>query len=124
MPPHLCMIFPASKYPDALEVSKKYPKELLAFGFYTGDDLEECQLICKSTEKYEQGPKQDSDKIIMKVAKRTSHLLLALTTLDPMYVSHNTNEGVKECAKIFNESFEAHEDFEEAENKSEVPIMK
>lgn len=112
------MIFPASKYPDALEVCKNYPKELLAFGFYTGDDLEDCQLVCKTTDKYEQGSKQDSDKIVMKIAKRTSHLLLALTTLDPLYVSHNTDEGVKECAKIFDENFEAHDDYEEAEIKS------
>lgn len=112
------MMFPASKYSDALEVCKKYPKELLAFGFFTGDGLEDCQLVCKSTDKYEQGSKQDSDKIVMKVAKRTSHLLLALTTLDPLYVSHNIDEGVMECAIIFNESFEAHEDNEEAENKS------
>lgn len=106
------MIIPASKHADALNLCKNYPKDLLEFGFFSGEDVEDYQLICKTTEKYEQGEKQDSDMFVMKVAKRTSHLSLALLALDPLYVSHNTSEGAKECSAIFNENFYAHDDVE------------
>lgn len=119
-PPHLCMMFPASKQKEVLKVCNDFPKELLALGFFTSPDLRECKLICKTIEKYEKEPQNNTDTIILKVAKRTSHFSLALVTLNPIYVSHNIEKGIEECAQIFDESFEEANDEDEedaAENE-------
>lgn len=111
------MVFPASKYPEIFEVCEIFPKELLDYGFFTDDNQDNFELICKTSEKYEQLPNNDNDKIIMKVAKRTSHFTLALTTMNPLYVSHNVVEGERECSEIFNENFYATQDVIEASDK-------
>lgn len=113
------VIFPASQSSEVLELSEYYPKELLDFGFFTDDNQNNFELICKTSEKYAQLANNDNDKIILKVAKRTSHLTLALTTMNPLYVSHNVLEGEKECSEIFNENFYAAEDVVEANDKDE-----
>lgn len=109
------MILPASKHQDVQQLYSKYPQQILALGFCEGDNVSDCKLICKTFEKFEQLPKTQTERIVMKVAKQTSHLALELTTLSPLYVSQNTQEGAKECALIFNESFYAKGDFDESE---------
>lgn len=110
-PPHLCMILPSSRHQEVFELCNDYPRDILAVGFFKSENVNECKLICKTPEKFEQIKKKEgNEKIIMKVAKRTSHFALALTTLSPLYVSQNTSEGAEECAKIFNEHFYETED--------------
>lgn len=104
------MILSTVKRHEIFKLCTNFSRELLAFGFFESDKLDECKIICKTNEKYEQLPKNVDDRIIMKVAKRTSHFCLALTTMSPIYVSQNTTEGAVECAKIFNENFYAIED--------------
>lgn len=70
------MIFKASKHQEILEVCESFPKELLDLGFFADDNKNNFELVCKTREKYEQLPNNDNDKIIMKVAKRTSHFAL------------------------------------------------
>jgi len=121
-PPHLCMIFPAANRHEIFEICKDYPeKDLLAFGYFTaeGDEFDEHKLICKTTEKFESLPIDGDERIIMKVAKRTSHMVLALTLAGPLYMSMNEKEGAKECAVIFDQQFQAANDVQEAEEMHE-----
>lgn len=112
------MIFPASKHKEIFKLSQDYQKELLAFGFFTSSNLNNCELICKTKEKYEKLGSKDTESIILKVAKKTSLFSLALTSVSPIYVSHNTEKGAEECAKIFDEKFyEATDEDEEEPGK-------
>lgn len=103
------MIFPASAYAEILEVSEKFPKELLSYGFFNGSSVRDCEFVCKTVAKYEELPKKPA-KIFLKVAKRTSHFVLTLACMNPQYVSHSPEKGAAECAAIFNDEFRAHVD--------------
>jgi hypothetical protein len=46
----------------------------------------------------------------MKVAHRTDHFVLALTTMNILYISQDTTSGKEECKVIFNEAFMEIED--------------
>lgn len=106
------MTFPASRRIEFLEIAKDFESDLLAYGFFTGGSLDDCKLICKTPETYNQLQPNDSEMIIVKVAKRTSHFALALTAIDPTHVSHDTKKGAEECQIVFNESFYEMEDEE------------
>ncbi|CAO1419153.1 unnamed protein product [Diamesa serratosioi] len=109
-PPHLCISLPAAKRDEIFEVCDNYKGYLLDSGYFKGDNLEDSQLICKTTKKYEQIDQSSNDQLILKVSKKTSHLALALTTMNPTYVSLNTVDGEKECAMIFNHEFKEVKD--------------
>ena len=78
--------------------------------FFTSGDLDDCELICKTPQKYEEFSEKGSDRIIMKVARQTSSLELTLSTMTPLYVSQNPTQGAQECSLIFNEKFNATQD--------------
>lgn len=101
------MVLPASYYADILDISaKKFPKELLEFGFFNGSRLSDMKLVCKEPKEYED-LKKKPEKIVLKVAERTEHFSLALMSLDVQYVSHNTKKGAIDCALVFDEAFYA-----------------
>lgn len=62
--------------------------------------------------------------MVLKVAKRTSNTLLALTSQGPCYVSLNTVEGELDCKQFFPEGYkntsEGDEDGEEEEEEEEL----
>lgn len=109
-PEHLLIAFQASKRKEIFELCQDFPKELLAFGFFSSADFKTTKLICKTLERYEQLPQHDTDRILMKVALRTDHFTLALTTMNILYVSQDTMSGEKECKIVFDEVFMATED--------------
>ncbi len=55
---------------------------------------------------------------MIKLSVKTEHALLALIQLEPLYVSLNSREGRKDCAKVFNEHYENFEE-ESHEPKAE-----
>lgn len=112
------MIFPASTRHEFLTIVEEFQKDVLAVGFFTSTDLNDSKLICKTAEKYEETIMRESDRIIAKVSKQTSKLELALSALNPLYVSQNTTKGHKECSLIFNEDFDAAEDILEKKHMS------
>lgn len=61
--------------------------------------------------------------MVLKVSKKTSHTLLALTSQVPCYVSMNTVEGELDCRKFFPDGYkmssETGEDEEQEEDESE-----
>ena len=90
-------------------MSKNFPKDILAFGFFTGSNLNDMKLVCKTVAKYDEQQKKP-EKLILKVAEVTCNSSLALAMLYPSYVSFNTTKGEEECAKVFNEAFYAPEE--------------
>lgn len=62
------------------------------------------------------------DKFIIKVAKQTSNVLLALTGLGPCYLSRNTITGKDECAVIFPKGYCCDE--EERQEEATGPAEK
>lgn len=105
------MVIPAKKYEQAFEIIRNFPKnEILALGYFTGDDFESYKLICKITEFYEKYQDKDgNDKLILKIAYE-SQLPLALSPFGPLYLSLTPEDGAEDSAKIFNEKFEIHQD--------------
>lgn len=87
-----------------------FEKELLAFGFFSSGDFKTAKLICKTPQRYEQLPQHDTDRILMKVAHKTDHFVLALTTMNILYVSQDTKSGKEECKVIFNDVFMESQD--------------
>lgn len=110
--PHVCMILPAKKYEQIFEICQNYPKnDLLAFGFFEGENFDDYKLICKTIECYEHQPKKKgNDKLIMNIARKTSQLMLALSTMGPIHVSLTHDDAREECSKVFNEEFDTHKD--------------
>lgn len=106
------MTLPAKKYEEAFEICQNYPKsDLLTFGYFEGNEFENLKLICKATEFYEKYPKKKgSDKLIMKLAKKTSQLTLALSSLGPIHVSLTFDDAREECSMVFNEDFDLYKD--------------
>jgi hypothetical protein len=49
------------------------------------------------------------DKLVIKVAKTTSHCTLALASMGPYYISQNTVVGKLECESYFPENYNAVE---------------
>lgn len=113
------MVIPAKKYEQAFEVIPNFPKnEIIAFGFFTGDDFESYKLFCKTTEFYEKYQNKDgNEKLIFKIAYE-SRLPLALSPFEPLYLSLTPEDGARDSAKIFNEKFEEHKDLIEAKKNS------
>lgn len=114
------MAFLATKRHEIFELCKDYPKELLAYGFFTSADIHATKLICKTQERYnklDDAIKLESDRILMKVALRTDHFMLALTAMHIVYVSLNALVGAEECKVIFDEEFMAMEDPNEDEEE-------
>lgn len=103
------MVFPAAQYADILETCKNFPKELLEFGFFNGNELSDMRLVCKKPKEYEALQKKP-EKMVLKVAKRSSHFSLALVSMDVQYVSFNPERGAVDCAIVFNEAFHAKKD--------------
>lgn len=105
------MIIPATKFEQVFEIIQNFPKtDLMAFGFFSGDNCDNYKLLCKSPECYAKYQKQQStDLIIMKITA-TSQLPLALSPFGPIHLSLTPEDGAEECLKIFNEVFEAHQD--------------
>lgn len=104
------MILPASNRADIFALIDENKKQILAHGFFTSEKFDNCELICKTLQKYEELPQNESDRIFLKVAMETDSMELALSTMNPVYVSYNTAKGSKECQLIFNEDFNEAED--------------
>jgi hypothetical protein len=81
------------------------------------------KLLCKTTEMFENLTTTGNEKIVMKVSRRTSHFMLALSLMDPVYCSLSLDDGKEDCLKIFNDEFNAHEDTidaDEGEDNNEL----
>lgn len=86
----------------------------MAYGYFTSGDPKTAELIAKKTERYVRLKPNVNDKLILKVAKATSHAMLALTAVGPCYISQNAVEGQEECALLFPPNYDNIEEEAEA----------
>lgn len=83
----------------------------MAFGFFKGDDFDNFQLLCRTTEYYDKLPnKKNSDKIILKILNEDEKMLLELASLAPLYVSLSHENAIKDSESIFHREFWKHVD--------------
>nr|XP_029731748.1 uncharacterized protein LOC115268001 [Aedes albopictus] len=113
-PPHICIVFDAYKKRDVFEVITKFNRDVMAYGYFTSGDPKTAELIAKKTERYVRLKPNVNDKLILKVAKATSHAMLALTAVGPCYISQNAVEGQEECALLFPPNYDNIEEEAEA----------
>ncbi|KAH8304238.1 hypothetical protein KR059_004672, partial [Drosophila kikkawai] len=108
--PHIIMAFDASKRKEILNVVERHKDEVPLYGYFSSADPEDTELIANSTEKYEAGPHMDSDKIVLKVNKVQSYMMLSLVYYGPSYVSPNVTVGKDEALKFFPEDYKPQEE--------------
>lgn len=53
VPPHVAMAYDAFKAKDVLEVSNRFPGEVMASGFFTSHIVGDAQLIAKTLDKFD-----------------------------------------------------------------------
>ncbi|XP_055907207.1 uncharacterized protein LOC129942355 [Eupeodes corollae] len=123
-PPHVIMAFDAYKKKDIFEIVQKNKNDVLLYGFFTSDNPDKATLIANSLAKYDAKPPQISDKLVLKVAKRTSHTMLEFGVYGPSYVSANTVVGKEEALKLFPEGYVNVETPEEEEPEVEEETTK
>ncbi|XP_055854560.1 uncharacterized protein LOC129918196 [Episyrphus balteatus] len=123
-PPHIVMAFDAYKKKDIFEIVEKNKENVLLYGFFTNDNPETAELIANSLTKYEAKTPQITDKLVLKVAKTTSHTMLAFAEYGPSYVSANTVVGKQEALKLFPEGYVNVEVVEEEEPEVGEEITK
>lgn len=99
--PFLCIIFPAKVYEQVFEVCKRFQNGLIDFGFFSGDDFDNYELICPTEESFKETKQTGNEKLITKIAKKTSLLALNLVELGPLYVSQNPTDAKEECLNLF-----------------------
>jgi Domain of unknown function (DUF4746) len=53
IPQHLLFVFDAYKRQNIFDACKPNEADVLAFGFFSSEDLKTCTLLAKTVEKYE-----------------------------------------------------------------------
>lgn len=116
------MSFDTLRETDVRAIMDKAPEDILAYGYFTDAEPEKAKLIAKTAKAYGKLKETSltADKISLKVARRTSNTILALTTLKPRYVSLNTDIGKTDCKKLFPSNYDEEEDEEEEEDEAEA----
>uniref|UniRef100_T1GUM7 DUF4746 domain-containing protein n=1 Tax=Megaselia scalaris TaxID=36166 RepID=T1GUM7_MEGSC len=104
-PEHLILAFDAHKTRQVAPIMNKNPEDILHYGYFTSDDPEDAKLIANSIPNYTTAPKNVTDKLVLKVSKKTSNTLLTLVTHGPSYISPNTVVGKKEAKQFFPEGY-------------------
>ncbi|XP_055376299.1 thioredoxin domain-containing protein 6 isoform X2 [Condylostylus longicornis] len=115
-PPHLVVIFDAYKKKEIRDLITKWNEDVLSYGFFTSEDPNEAKVVANSAKNYEECQAKDltTDKIVVKISKKTSDCLLAFSKCNPSYVSENCVTGEQEAAKFFPKEYKTGEQ-EEAE---------
>ncbi|XP_017063698.1 uncharacterized protein KIAA0754 [Drosophila eugracilis] len=109
-PPHVIMAFDASKRKEIMHVVDRHKDDVPLYGYFTSAEPEEAELIANSTDKYEGSPHSADDKIVLKVNKVQSNMMLSLVSYGPSYVSPNVTVGKDEALKFFPEDYKPQEE--------------
>ncbi|XP_052849862.1 fibrous sheath CABYR-binding protein isoform X2 [Drosophila gunungcola] len=109
-PPHVVMAFDASKRKEILLLVDRHKDDVPLYGYFTSAEPDEAELIANSTDKYEGSPHSANDKIVLKVNKAQSNMMLSLVSYGPSYVSPNVNVGKDEALKFFPEDYKPQEE--------------
>ncbi|XP_017055519.1 fibrous sheath CABYR-binding protein [Drosophila ficusphila] len=109
-PPHVIMAFDASKRKEIMNVVDRHKDDVPLYGYFSSAEPDEAELIANSTDKYESSPHTPNDKIVLKVNKVQSNMMLSLVSYGPSYVSPNVNVGKDEALKFFPEDYKLQEE--------------
>uniref|UniRef100_A0A6P4F7E6 LOW QUALITY PROTEIN: fibrous sheath CABYR-binding protein-like n=1 Tax=Drosophila rhopaloa TaxID=1041015 RepID=A0A6P4F7E6_DRORH len=109
-PPHVIMAFDASKRKEIMHVVDRHKDDVPLYGYFSSAEPDEAELIANSTDKYEGSPHSANDKIVLKVNKAQSNMMLSLVSYGPSYVSPNVNVGKDEALKFFPEDYKPQEE--------------
>ncbi|KAH8366636.1 hypothetical protein KR084_008787 [Drosophila pseudotakahashii] len=109
-PPHVIMAFDASKRKEIMHVVDRHKDDVPLYGYFSSAEPDEAELIANSTDKYEGSPKSASDKIVLKVNKVQSNMMLSLVSYGPSYVSPNVTVGKEEALRFFPEDYKPQEE--------------
>ncbi|KAH8408879.1 hypothetical protein KR009_002974 [Drosophila setifemur] len=114
-PPHIVMAFDASKRKEIMHVVDRHKDDVPLYGFFSNAEPDEAELLANSTDQYESCTKQPTDKIVLKVNKVQSNMMLSLVSYGPSYVSPNVIVGKDEALKFFPEGYKIKEEVAEVE---------
>ncbi|XP_022208475.2 actin cytoskeleton-regulatory complex protein PAN1 [Drosophila obscura] len=115
-PPHVIMAFDAFKRREIMNVVERHKSEVPSYGFFTTDDPDDTTLLASSTDRYNNsGEQSPSDKIVLKVSKVQSNMMLSLVAYGPSYVSPNVIAGREEALKFFPEDYKQQAEAPEKE---------
>ncbi|XP_017089199.1 retinitis pigmentosa 1-like 1 protein isoform X1 [Drosophila bipectinata] len=109
-PPHVIMAFDATKRKEIMHVVDRHKDDVPLYGYFSSGDPEDAELIANSTDKYESSPHLATDKIVLKVNKVQSNMMLSLVSYGPSYVSPNVNVGKDEALRFFPEDYKLQEE--------------
>ncbi|EDV34788.1 uncharacterized protein Dana_GF19302 [Drosophila ananassae] len=109
-PPHVIMAFDALKRKEIMHVVDRHKDDVPLYGYFSSGDPEDAELIANSTDKYESSPHLPTDKIVLKVNKVQSNMMLSLVSYGPSYVSPNVNVGKDEALRFFPEDYKLQEE--------------
>ncbi|XP_043659392.1 fibrous sheath CABYR-binding protein [Drosophila teissieri] len=109
-PPHIIMAFDASKRKEIMHVIDRHKDDVPLYGFFSSAEPDEAEFIASSTDKYESSPHAPTDKIVLKVNKVQSNMMLSLVSYGPSYVSPNVIVGKDEAHKFFPEDYKPQEE--------------
>jgi thioredoxin domain-containing protein 3 len=117
-PQHLLFVFEAYKRSNIFEACKPNTEDVLSFGYFSSGDIATCELLAKTTEKYDVLKPTVNDKLMMKIAKKRSEICDRLKEMGPSYVSVNTIAGKTDCERLFPPDYNIPDEVEE-ENESQ-----
>ncbi|SPP88758.1 blast:Thioredoxin domain-containing protein 3 homolog [Drosophila guanche] len=124
-PPHVIMAFEASKREEVMNAVDRQKSDVPSYGYFTTDDPAETTLLASSTDRYNRSVEQSpSDKIVLKVSKVQSNMMLSLVVFAPTYVSPNVTAGREEALKFFPEDYKQQPEVPEKEEEDKTKKKK
>lgn len=129
-----------------MEIIEQHADAILAYGYFSSDDIPNATLIANSTFKYNlETPTMymkhinctkshmksnnffsSNDKLFIKVAKKVGTALASLIDMTPCHVSQNSEIGNEECLILFPEGWKnaSETGVEPKEPEEEVEVTK
>ncbi|XP_066156103.1 uncharacterized protein [Euwallacea fornicatus] len=103
VPLHVAVAYDAFKAKDVFDLSEKYPKKVISFGYFSNDRSGEAKLLGKNTEQYENRNETVTyeEKIIIQLAKDDPQCFMDFMDLGPSYISSDVEIGELDCRYFF-----------------------
>ncbi|KAI5634939.1 hypothetical protein NE865_12334 [Phthorimaea operculella] len=122
LPPHVLVMFTVDKRNEVNEIINQYQDEILATGFFVGDDPFHCEHVAYTIRQYNKMERlrKHLDRMALMVSRKRSLPLLQLAGLNPLYISSDLESGERECLTLFPVGY--GDDYEEVESIKEEEV--
>ncbi|CAG9823404.1 unnamed protein product [Phaedon cochleariae] len=106
-PFYVAVGYDAFKAPEVMELSEKYPGQVMAMGFFTSDIPPAAQLIAKTVKEFDERTDVPTyeEKIVIQLAKTNPDCLMAFSELGPSYMSADAEAGEIDCQYLFPQGY-------------------